>query len=414
VVVICRKHALLHRHVGHAALDHCLGNAHVGPVALGLHGHRAHAENGVFRLDPGVVDAREEHEPRAAAGTSVDLEEAVAAVTRVVLGVKAAHAVVAHLLEEARSRGGHLLVWLGDNGDGVANGAGVVVLEAHVAADRKDRVGVLVDVAVEGVHVGVTTRHKLLHDEAVVVAGVLERRVDPAQLLRCLDDEDLLLALELRVVVVGRVGRLGHQRVGEALIVGNSALERAVEEARLGVGHAHLLAHLVEVLLLRDKVEYVKVHDWGVVPPLELWLVLRDDTRVEVAAGHEEGHPPLDAELVAHALEQRDEDLLGVDALLHVVVRKLGARDGLDVRTRVDDRANVVGLPEGADIRVAGIVCPQDDRLNLLGKLVTICDLGPLRHAWVTSGSAYLRRASSSPASSLRVMPYFSATTSMW
>ena len=231
----------------------------------------------------------------------------------------------------------------------VTDAVGLMLLEQNMAQAHHAHLAVAVRVAGKDAHVLVVARHAVLQDQVIGITARIHIANYLLKLRAIGNLVGLLLPLELVLPPHDAVGRLQDHREGEVDLVehlgGRLALSvehRHGKGERMRIGHAVLLAQLVEDFLLLALLEHLvgRIGRNDVRGKLAGVLSLRGKRYIVVAAAHK------DNLLIGIGL--RDT----VDGLDH-------DRHGIDIHVRrvVDDLAA---------IRRAGLVLAKDEALDLI------------------------------------------------
>ena len=330
-LVLSRHKLRLKRTVEHILVHHILGNvkAAVGTVVV------------------------------AAALARVEIEELKRAVALVVLNVKVGIAHKVKVLEQLAHAAHELVVGLGNDTGMVADTVGLMLLEQHMAQAHHAHLAVAVGIASEHAHVLVVAGHAILQDQIVGVAAGIRIANDLFQLGADGNLIGLLLALKFVLPPHDAVRRLQNHRVrkidlvehfGRRLTLGIK--HRLGKGKRVRIGHAMLLAQLVEDLLLLALLEHAvgRVGSDDVIRQLMGILGLSHEGNIVIATAHKDNR--LIGMRLGNAVDGFEHHGHGVDIHVGRVVDNLAAVRGTRLILAKDQTLDLVLLVEGARHRI--------------------------------------------------------------
>ena len=230
-----------------------------------------------------------------------------------------------------------------------------VFLQQHVAHAHELHLAVLAGVVGDHPHIGVVPGDKVLDDEGVLVAVVVDVVDDLVHLFPGLEHIGLLLGVEGVVPVGGALGGLDHEGAGERQ--GKVVALPLVVDVGGGVIDAVLITELVEPLLVDEllhqgQVDVGRHHVFG-----EVGQVHGNRGQVVVSAAQ---HNDLFVGKLPGRLGDVLQHHLGlVVVLAHPVVDDVAAVAGAGGVHAVGDGPDAVGLVKGPGHAVHVDVCPQ-------------------------------------------------------
>lgn len=163
------------------------------------------------------------------------------------------------------------------------------ILQKRLAERGEAHLSVTVGVGGENAHARVVAGNHLLDEEFPLVAAGLHRRKRRLQLRRVAQEEHLLLAGEVGIVVGGRGCGLRHHGEGEGKCHGGRvvAVCAGVEHHGARHGHADFRAQLIEAILLGEPVQQVFANVGDDEGLLQHGAVLDDEPHVPIAAAEQ-------------------------------------------------------------------------------------------------------------------------------
>ena len=236
---------------------------------------------------------------------------------------------------------------------------------------------VAVGIAGEHAHVLVVAGHAILQDQVVGVAAGIRVANDLFQLGAVGNLIGLLLALELMLPPHDAVRRLQNHRVRKINLVEHFGRRLTLGiEHRLGkgkrvrIGHAMLLAQLVEDLLLLALLEHAvgRVGSDDVIRQLMSILGLSHESDIVVAAAHKDNS--LVGMRLGNAVDGFEHHGHGVDIHVGRVVDNLAAVRGTRLILAKDQTLDLVLLVEGTRHRIGVDVATEQH-----GNELALCKL---------------------------------------
>ena len=325
------------------------------------------AQHEVVHKPAGHVVAGGGHVVVAATQTRVYLEETVAAVARIHLDVEVRESGVADSLQKARGLGHDGLVGAAHDGERIAHPHGPHILQKRLAERGEAHLSVTVGVGGENAHARVVAGNHLLDEEFPLVAAGLHRRKRRLQLRRVAQEEHLLLAGKIGIVVGRRGSGLGHhgEGEGECHAGGIVAVRAGVEHHGARHGHAHFGAQRVEAILLGEPVQQFLVDVGDDEGLLQHGAVLHDEAHVPVAAAEQKQRAV--AEALGSVGQGGEEDRRPLQVRHHAVREDGGVAAQVARGLREHQGHDAVGLVEGPGDTVGADVSAEDHRQHVGG-----------------------------------------------
>ena len=307
----------------------------------------------------------------------VEIEELKRAVAFVVLNVKVGITHKVKVLEQLAHAAHELVIGLGDDTGVVADTVRLMLLEQHVTQAHHAHLAVAVGITGEHAHVLVIAGHAILQDQVVGVAAGIRVANDLFQLGTVGNLIGLFLALELVLPPHDAVRRLQNHRVrkidlvehfGRCLALG--VQHRHGEGKGMRIGHAMLLAQLVEDLLLLTLLKHAvgSVRRDDVIRQLMGILGLSHEGNIVIATAHKNNR--LIGMRLGNAVDGPEHHGHGIDIHVGRVVDNLAAVRGTRLILAKDQTLDLVLLVEGARHRIGVDVATEQH-----GNELALCKL---------------------------------------
>ena len=291
----------------------------------------------------------------------------MAVVARVHLDVEVRETGVAHGLQKARGLGHDRLVGAAHNGERVAHAHGPHILQERLAERGEAHLSVLVRVGGEDAHARVVAGDRLLDEELPLVAAALHGCKRRPKLRRVAQEEDLLFAGEVGVVVGGRGSGLGHhgEGEGECHAGGIVAARAGIEHHGARRGHADFRAQFVEAILLGEPVQQIFANVGDDEGLLQHGTVLNDEPHVPIAAAEQKQRAV--AEALGSVGQGGEEHRRPFQMRHHAVHKDGGVAAHVAVGLGKHQGHDAVSLVEGPGEAVGADVFAEDHRQYIGG-----------------------------------------------
>ena len=293
----------------------------------------------------------------------------MAAVARIHLDVEVSEPGVAHGLQKAYGLGHDRLVGAAHNSERVAHAHGPHILQKRLAERGEAHLSVPIGVGSEDAHARVIAGDRLLDEELPLVAAVLHGCKRRPKLRRVAQEEDLLLAGEVGVVVGGRGCGLRHhgEGEGEGKCHGGRvvAVCAGVEHHGARHGHADFRAQLVEAILLGEPVQQIFANVGDDEGLLQHGAVLDDEPHVPIAAAEQKQRAV--AEALGSVGQGGKEHRRPLKVRHHAIYEDGGVAAHVAVDLGKHQGHDAVSFVEGPGEAVGADVSAEDHRQHIGG-----------------------------------------------
>ena len=291
----------------------------------------------------------------------------MAAVARIHFDVEVREPGVADSFQKARGLGHDRLVGAAHDGERVAHAHGSHIFQKRLSERGEAHLSVLVGVGSEDAHARVVAGDHLLDEELPLVAAALHGRKRRPKLRRVAQEEDLLLAGEVGIVVGGRGCGFCHHGEGEGKYHGGRvvAVCAGVEHHGARRGHADFRAQFVEAILLGEPVQQIFANVGDDEGLLQHGAVLNDEPHVPIAAAEQKQRAV--AEALGSVGQGGEEHRRPLQVRHHAVHEDGGVAAHMARGLREHQGHDAVGLVEGPGETVGADVSAEDHRQHVGG-----------------------------------------------